>query len=64
MDNVLFLQDECEEWNRKNPTKKCCNAPNLMNVLKQDRAMDEAPTLYERCKNCQYIVKKRNDGAH
>lgn len=38
-----------EEYDHKN---KCCRNPDYYNFVVQDRAADEMPTLYRKCRNC------------
>lgn len=53
----LFTIEQCQEWTKLSKKMNCCNNPHLEYILKQDRAMDEMPSLYKKCKNCHRIIK-------
>lgn len=54
---TLFTDEECEKWVKDTRVRKCCKAPEYVSFLKQDRAIDEMPSLYKKCKNCGRIVR-------
>ncbi|KAG8176768.1 hypothetical protein JTE90_003399 [Oedothorax gibbosus] len=55
----FFSEQEYQLW-LAHPLKaqlKCCTAPDINTILRQDRAMDEPPSLYLQCKHCGRTVK-------
>ena len=54
----LFTDEECKKWQKHfNIQQQCCDAPEYVSFFKQDRAIDEMPTLYKKCKNCRRVIK-------
>lgn len=59
MEPALFSEKDCQLWKKRGKVQKCCKSPHYIPFLKQDRAMDESPTLYQQCKNCKRILRKK-----
>lgn len=57
---TLFTEQECQMWREVPRVEKCCKKPDVIEYLKQDRAIDEMPNLYRQCKNCLRIIKNQN----
>lgn len=56
----VFSSKFCNDWKDKKikkHQKMCCNKPDYQPYLLQDRSIDEMPTLYKKCKNCQNIIR-------
>lgn len=57
----VFSEQTCHSWLNRNAetvTRSCCMSPNVVSVLRQDRAIDEPPSIYEECKNCGKRTRK------
>lgn len=58
----LFSEETCYSWlnkNKENEPQSCCLSPSIITILRQDRAIDEPPSLYAQCKNCGSCKRKK-----
>ncbi|KAG8175193.1 hypothetical protein JTE90_022616 [Oedothorax gibbosus] len=55
----LFTEQELDSWTHQSekPPHSCCDTPNISFILKQDRAIDEPPTVYLQCQSCRREMK-------
>lgn len=55
-----FSDIVCNQWatQTNNLQQTCCIDPKIVNFLKQDRAIDEPPSLYQKCVNCNRVQSK------
>lgn len=58
----LFSKQDCDRWIRakENNCGPCCHNAKLITYLKQDRAIDEPPSVYEKCLACGQSKKLTN----